>query len=334
MITEVFQGSSYPETLAREWEALLGRNHFRNPFLSPTWHEIWLKHFGQSLDVQVIIFRALEGTLLALGAFANSTGEGGQKGLSLLGSAEVSDYRDLVITPGKEEEAFSALARIFAEGPWEYLELNGISEFSPTVQFFPSIAQSLGFGVSQEIEEVGLYLDLPETWDFFLAGLKTKDRHELRRKMRRMEREAFILELGVEDAPSLQEKMEVFFDLHRKSRKDKAQFMTPEMKAFFRELSTRFQEKGWLNLFLLKVEEKEIAALFSFDFEGVEYLYNSGYDPQFAPLSPGIVLAALCIRRAIEKGMVGFNFLRGREDYKYHLGGREEKIYRIMVKKR
>ena len=34
-----------------------------------------------------------------------------------------------------------------------------------------------------------------------------------------------------------------------------------------------------------------------------------------------------------EKGMKGFNFLRGREDYKYHLGGREEVNYRLRAEK-
>jgi CelD/BcsL family acetyltransferase involved in cellulose biosynthesis len=125
--------------------------------------------------------------------------------------------------------------------------------------------------------------------------------------------------------------MEIFFDLHRQSHKEKARFMTPEMQAFFKDISMHFQERGWLNLSFLKVAGKEVAAVFSFDFAGTEYLYNSGYDPRFARFSPGIVLGAHCIRRAIEKGMSGFNFLRGKEGYKYHLGGKEEKIYRMRV---
>jgi CelD/BcsL family acetyltransferase involved in cellulose biosynthesis len=65
----------------------------------------------------------------------------------------------------------------------------------------------------------------------------------------------------------------------------------------------------------------------------VEYVYNSGYDPEVARLSPGIVLAADCIRRAMERGMTVFHFLRGQEDYKYRLGGKEEKIYQIKAVK-
>ena len=331
MNIEVLEANPYPETLMREWEALLPRSRIQNPFLTPLWMEIWLKHFGQSLGAKFIFLRAPEGALLAVGAFSTSTWEGGRQGLTLLGSPDVCDYRDLVIASGGEEEVFGALGRFFAEGPWDYLEFNGISEFSPTNQFLSPLLHPFGFRMVQEIEEVALYLDLPQTWDGFLEGLNSKDRHELRRKMRRLEKEAVFEILRVDDRSSLDTGMEIFFDLHRKSRKDKAEFMSPEMEAYFRDIGMRFQERGWLNLSFLKVEGEEVATFFSFDFAGTEYVYNSGYDPQFSRFSPGIVLAAHCIRRAIEKGTGGFNFLRGREDYKYHLGGKEEKIYRIRV---
>jgi len=334
MKIEVLEGSSCPEPLAREWEELLLSARFKNPFLTPLWNEIWLRHFGKSLHARVILFREPGGALLAAGAFCNSPGEGGQKGLTLVGSQDVCDYRDIVVAPGREEEVSGALGRFFGEGPWEYLELNGISEFSPTLKFLPLRMQPFNFGLIQDAEEVALSLELPQSWEAFLGKLSGKDRHELRRKIRRLEREVAFETLRIEDSSSLRAGMEIFFDLHRKSRKDKAEFMTPEMEAFFREISTRFQERGWLSLSFLKVSGKEVAAFFSFDFAGTEYVYNSGYDPDFSRFSPGIVLAAYCIRQAIEKGMIGFNFLRGREDYKYHLGGREEKIYRIRVSKK
>jgi len=333
MKIELQEESSYSESLKKDWEKLLSASRYQNPFLTPTWNEIWLKHFGNNQSLKVVLFRALGGTLLALGTFVNSCGEKGEKGLALMGSTDVWDYRDLIISPGNEEETFTALAGFFKEGPWDYLEFNGISEFSPTAQLLSPLMKSSGFQVIQEIEEIAVYLDLHPNWENFLEGLNSKDRHELRRKMRRMEKETNFELSRVEEPLSHSGKMEVFFDLHRKSRADKAEFMTAQMESYFREIATRFQERGWLNLSFLKIEGKEIATYFSFDFEETEYVYNSGYDPQFSRFSPGIILAAHCIRRAIEKRMVRFNFLRGREDYKYRLGGKEEKIYRIRVEK-
>jgi CelD/BcsL family acetyltransferase involved in cellulose biosynthesis len=129
------------------------------------------------------------------------------------------------------------------------------------------------------------------------------------------------------------EKMGTFLDLHRQSRRDKSEFMNPKMEAYFRGLGKGLSIRGWLDLSFLKFQGKEIASFFSIDFGGAKYVYNSGYDPSFSWYSPGIVLSAYCIRQAIEKGMKGFNFLRGREDYKYHLGGREEANYRLRAEK-
>ena len=44
-------------------------------------------------------------------------------------------------------------------------------------------------------------------------------------------------------------------------------------------------------------------------------------------------LVADCIRRAMERGMTVFHFLRGQEGYKCRLGGQEEKIYQIQAVK-
>ncbi|NWF54157.1 MAG: GNAT family N-acetyltransferase [Syntrophaceae bacterium] len=259
-------------------------------------------------------------------------GEMEGKSITLLGSKDVWDYRDLILSAGKEKEALALLARWAADGPWAGLDFSGISEFSPTLEFLPSLLQASGFRVQWEVEEVAVFLKIPATWDDFLAQLGSKDRHELRRKMRRLEREA-AFEIKEGAGETLDQRLDSFFELHRKSRRDKAEFMIPRMETFFREIAHRFQERGWFSLPFLRVEGRDIAAYFSFRYGGIEYVYNSGYDPDYSRLSPGIVLAAHCIGQAIEKRLKVFHFLRGQEDYKYRLGGKEEKIYRIEAMK-
>ncbi len=330
MEVEILEGNPLPKELVLLWEDLLKKSGLQNPFLTPLWSEIWLKHFGGNLRVKTFLLRSIGGEPLGLGVFSDSSKQG--KSLSLLGSADVWDYRDLILPAGKEEESLGALAKLWAEGSLGEVELCGISESSPTLRFLPGILRSLDFYVTETVEEVAVYLDLPRTWDDFLNQLDSKDRHELRRKMRRLEREASF-EVLEGQGEGLAWRMDAFLELHRKSRKDKAEFMTPEMEAYFRDLADRFHEKGWLTLPFLRVGGKEVAGYFSFQYRGVEYVYNSGYDPEYGRLSPGIVLAAHCIRRAIEAGMKVFHFLRGQEDYKYRLGGLEEKIFRIRAVK-
>jgi len=332
MGVEIIAGNPFPENLLSLWQTLLQKSPFQNPFLTPLWSQLWLSHFGRKLEVKALVPRSSAGDPIGLGVFSDFGMGGGKRGLTLLGSMDVWDYRDLILPTGKEEEALDTLSLFWSEEPWEELEFSGISEFSPTLRFLPALLRACGFQVTQTVQEVSIYLDLPPAWDDFLAHLDSKDRHELRRKMRRLERESsFEIREGQEE--NLAERMDAFLDLHRKSRRDKAEFMTPEMEDYFREIALRFREKGWLSLPFLRAEGKDAAAYFSFRYQGVEYVYNSGYDPEVARLSPGIVLAADCIRRAMESGMTVFHFLRGQEDYKYRLGGKEEKIYQIKAVK-
>ena len=51
-------------------------------------------------------------------------------------------------------------------------------------------------------------------------------------------------------------------------------------------------------------------------------------------MSVGVLSKALCIRDSIERGKKRFDFLKGDEHYKYHLGGQEVQLYRCLIKLR
>jgi hypothetical protein len=326
---ESVQGPLFPETLLKAWELLLTRSAVGNPYVTPLWTLTWLKHFGATLRSKILLSRSPTGELAGLGAFLETNGEEGP-GAVLLGSEDVWDYRDLVIARDAEKEVFADFAEYFSASPWKFIELPSISEVSPTYGRFLPFLRDRGFQVSEEKMEPCIYVNLPPTWDDFLGTLNSKDRHELRRKLRRLERDSsFQVEERSQSADPAT--LERFFTLHTLSKSEKAEFMTNGMKAYFLELAARFQEKKWLDLSFLRIEGKDAAALLSFVFGETEYLYNSGYDPQFGRYSPGIILNAQQIGRAIQKGLKTFNFLKGREDYKFRLGGREEELYRLRV---
>ncbi len=334
MKVEFWAGNIPWGNLEKDWNFLLERSSFLQPFFTPAWYKVWCHHFGNPRQVKLFSVREDNDQILGLGIFQEENGKGEKRKISLLGSNDVWDYRDFIISAGRERGFFEKFTNFFAEGPWEILELEGISEFSPTFKIIPKIMETKGLTISNEIEDVSLYIDLPDSWDDFLANLKAKERHELRRKIRRLQSAGDFTVEVLRERSSFMGEIEKFFALHRKSNKNKAEFMTPQMEAFFRDLAKKFHQKGWLDLSFLKIRGKEVGTFFSFNFQDTYYLYNSGYDPDYGKLSPGIVLAAYSIQEGIKNGKKRFNFLRGREDYKYRLGGQEEKIFRIRVDKR
>jgi CelD/BcsL family acetyltransferase involved in cellulose biosynthesis len=81
----------------------------------------------------------------------------------------------------------------------------------------------------------------------------------------------------------------------------------------------------------LELGDKPVAATMCFDYKDTVYLYNSGYDPDYGWLSVGVISKALCIKDSIEKNKKRFDFLKGAEGYKYHLGGHELPLYKCSV---
>ena len=127
------------------------------------------------------------------------------------------------------------------------------------------------------------------------------------------------------------EDIELFLDLFRKSRDDKADFLTPDMELFFKSIVNALVEEKLLSINFMELDGVPVAATLCFDYRNCIYLYNSGYSPEYRWLSAGLISKALCIKDGISRGKERFDFLKGDEAYKYHLGGQELPLYQCTV---
>jgi len=309
------------------------------PFLTLEWQSIWWQHFGGDRSLLIYAFRDEAGALCGIAPLFCSI-EGGRRQLSIIGCVDVSDYLDLIVAPDYEQLVFAALldavdALTIDGSKWEAIDLCNIPEFSRTLETLGALAQARGWRVNKSIQEVCPLIHLPATWDDYLARLDKKERHELRRKMRRAEQSAEQVRVHiVESLETLDADLEAFIALLIKSRPDKAAFMTDTMRRFFHAIGYAAQRAGWLQLAFLEIDQARAAAYMNFDYGSRVMVYNSGLDPKnFQWLSPGIVLMGNLIRHAIESKRAVFDFLRGSEDYKYRLGGQDTFIYRLHIER-
>ena len=172
----------------------------------------------------------------------------------------------------------------------------------------------------------------PATWDEYLARLSGKDRHELKRKMRKLERELPAVTVSVHaGAEGWDEALGRFLTLHRLSKVGKARFMDARMERFFRDVTLALARRGWGRLWFLESEGVPVASFLCMEHGGSVGLYNSGFDPAHARLAPGIVLLAHMIRDAIERGVPVFDFLRGEESYKRDFGPTPEHLLNVRI---
>ncbi|MFA6148453.1 MAG: GNAT family N-acetyltransferase [bacterium] len=311
------------------WEHLLGRDPRTSPFLSPRFLLPWHRALGRGCDVRIARWAPGGGPDEGL-LFLCRCGEGGW---IFLGGEQVADYLDALVAPVHAE----AFWREFLErglpalggGP---LRLPGLVEGTPALSLLPAICRERGLSCTVEEMDRAPFVSLPGTFEEYLDRLGTKERHELRRKMRRAGELLPGLVFRVTQTPEeLAKDLPSFVDLHRKSHPAKEAFMDESMAGFFREVAEGFLASGRLRLAFLSSQGADVASAFQFRTGCAQLLYNSGYDPAHRAANPGLVLIARSIGQAVGEGCAEYDFLRGTERYKYDLGGVDRAVYRLTV---
>jgi CelD/BcsL family acetyltransferase involved in cellulose biosynthesis len=177
---------------------------------------------------------------------------------------------------------------------------------------------------------------LPEggTFDDYLATLGKKERHEIRRKVRRAEAAG---EVRLDEATDPLTELGAFIDLHQKRWGDDGLFAsTPGGDASRRFIHRLFElsgPDGPIRLSFLTVGGRRVAAGIHVETADGYLYYNAGVDPDARDLSPGVVMIARYVQRAIAAGKRRMDFLRGDEPYKYEWGAADEPIQRLLVRR-
>ena len=322
------------DALADEWNDLLHRSPADTIFLTLEYQRTWWQHLGEG-DLLILAVRDGE-ELVGIAPLFAVVNPQGQRVLATVGCVEVSDYLDLIVARGREEEVYGALVAHLAGGgvEWDALDLCNVHQDSPTLALLPALAEARGWTLETARDDVCPVVQLPTTWDEYLQMLSKKQRHEVRRKMRRVEAQAEAHWYVVGPERDLATEIEDFLDLMAASTPDKAEFLTPRMRGFFRQLARVAYDANWLQLAFLEVGGRKAASYLNFIYNNRVLVYNSGLDWQtFPKLGAGIVLIAYCIRHAIEHGRELFDFMQGDERYKYQFGGQDVEVRRLIIRR-
>lgn len=328
--------------LAGEWNDLVARTRFDNFFSTREWQTTWWEYLGQG-DLWILAFRRTDNNALVgiapLYVVLRSDGpNAGKREVHFVGCIEVSDYLDVIVEPGWESAVYRHLLA-WLRGPaapaWDVLDLCNLPEESLTHRLLPPLAEAEGWGVEVFQEDTAPQFALPLRYETYLQEqVDKKQRHEIRRKQRRVEREAEVQFVMVDRSHALEAEVDDFVALQRASRADKADFMTPAMRRFFLGVARRMVEADRLRLFFLTINGEKAATLYAFEYGRRFWLYNSGYDPDaYAQFSPGWVLLAYAIQYAIAAGCREFDFMQGDEEYKYRFGAQDYQVMRVIVTK-
>ena len=295
-------------------------------FVLPSWLEVWWQTFGSRTQLYL---RAVRQRKKIIGIAPLLVKE---KTASIIGSVDVCDYLDFIVTPGMEKEFFNILLDDLGQKGISQLDLKPVRPDSTVLANLVAVAKQRQYEVLYQEEGVSVELDLPSTWDEYLTMLTKKQRHEVKRKLRRLWEADNVNYRCVKVSQDVRSFLDTFLKLFSLSQEDKANFMTTQMESFFRSLAEAMAKIGLLRAGILEVDELPVAMILGFDYNNVMYLYNSAYDPNYSYLSVGLLPKVLCIKESIQRGNKKWDFLKGVERYKYHIRGKEIPLYACQIK--
>ncbi len=324
--------------LRADWEALVDDDPDATIFHTPRYLETWTRVLGEGATPQVRTVTR-DGRLVGVVAEAHERAgspTGPYETRRFLGGTEVSDYLGPVARPEDRDDVTAAYVEALAEDrDWDELVASGLSADTAWPDRFAEHAERCGLAVIDEAtEDVCPRVDLTGGYEAYLQRLPGKQRHELRRKGRKLARDAGEVRL-VEVAPGdTVERLEDFFAMVADNEAGKASFFRREaMREFFRELAREFAEEGIFRLHLLDVGGRPGAATVSLVHGGEWGLYNSAFDQTLRMLAPGMVQVGLMIEIAAAEGNTVFDLLRGDEPYKYRFGAVDRELRRLTIER-
>jgi CelD/BcsL family acetyltransferase involved in cellulose biosynthesis len=335
------------------WPELLKRDPDRHVFGTPEWNRVWWEEFGAGKELFVLDVRRGDEPVAVIPLYRKI--EDDRRILRFVGGIDLTDYVGPICAAEDRPAVAGALVEWLrtTEVGWDELDAHNLPVPFGFAEFLVERAEACDFRFALDQEETSAVLPLPGDWDAYLASLDSKERHELKRKRRRLLRDHPDAAFRTATPETLDADMKTFVDMHRGADGLKGHFMRPEVATFFDRVARALMPLGWLRLDFLEIADRAVASTFGFELEGtgpsapggaegtgpsapggavrIFYLYNSAYEPDAARVSPGLMLVSNLVEECIERGFERFDFLRGPERYKYQLGSQAVPLNNVRV---
>ena len=327
---------NFSEIRRDDWDALLVKSETDFPFLKFGYQRSWWEFKGGGewpLDSDLHLIAGYQDGSLAAIAPLFSPSNTDEKKLLLLGSIEISDYLDFICPHHDKKEFLGLMLNFFHSEMNEIrqIDLVNIPDKSTTIELLKVISGEYGWVSDIQPAYHTPVIHLAQDWETYLAGIDKKQRHEIRRKLRRADENSDTVKWYIaNNRDTLDSEIEAFFTLMEMDA-DKKKFLTPQMRAQMSDVIHWAFNEGYLQLSFMQIDGKNASAYLSFDYGQHLLVYNSGFDYSFSEYSPGWVLLSYLIQHAINTGKSYFDFMRGDETYKYRFGAQDGFVMRARL---
>jgi CelD/BcsL family acetyltransferase involved in cellulose biosynthesis len=326
------------EALRDEWSELLEASDADCLFLTWEWLSTWWKHLAGDRRLAILALRH-GGRLVALAPFCLRPPSLSRRRplpvMEFLGNGCVgSDYLDLIVRRGYESEARRAFASGLANERL-VLDWTQLLRGSCAAAGVAADLRESKWSVSERVTNTCPFIPLAGmSWEAYLATLGAEHRYNFHRKWKRLNRNYSVQLEQVQTEEQCRESIDLVMELHNmrwRGRGGSDAFDTPGLVAFHREFSQIALKRGWLRLYVLRLDRKPAACQYGFLYGGTFYFYQSGFDAAYGKESVGLVSMGLSVKSAIEEGAEEYDLLHGNEGYKSHWSRESRELGRLEL---
>jgi len=327
----------FSEINSQEWNDLLSGSITDTPFLRYEYQSVWWEHRGGGewlfQNAHLVLVSAREDEKLIGIAPLFISEYDGRSALLLIGSIEISDYLDLIVRMEDHARFVAGLLDFLAlslPDSWSGLDWYNLPDSSPTLAALKAESAQRGWTHLEEMYRPTPRIALNGSFDEYLSRVEKKQRHEIKRKMRRAEASERGVRWYISDLDDVESEIDSFLGLMEHDE-DKAGFLHDAMREQMKAIIHTAHKNGWLWLAFLEADGQRIAANLNFDYNNKLWGYNAGVNRDFMDISPGWVLLGYVLQWACENNRSEFDFMRGDEDYKYRFGAVNHYVMRAKV---
>ncbi len=295
-------------------------------FQTFSWQATWWRFFGAGRDLRIIL--AEEGGVLLglLPVYIEKTdllpaiglrklrliGYGGDTAPDDIGPLLAADDRDRVVTT-----LIEGLMSIQDE--WDIAVFDDLHPDCPLMAALLARRE----GRAEVTDGVRIsYVELPESWDGYLAKLSSNRRWKIRRGRKKLNQHKPYQFKLVGTQEELDRYYPELVQLHHDRWEHRAEefgFSTEGYVEFHRTVMAAMLEEDSLRLMVLANEDGVIAANYCYRWRGGFYFFQGGFSRAYERFRIGEVMMGHAIEQAISEGMTVFDMLRGEHDYKKSL---------------
>ena len=234
----------------------------------------------------------------------------------------VADYTGFICLPEYEKDGIKNFAHyIDSNIQWDVFHVKDIQD--TRLNIFTKHFSENNFQIIRNPGAICPYISLPDDWEEYLLNyISRKPRKNLRNSLRKIEQNSDFYLSSIQ-ADNLEKQIETLLELWQiKWGKQPSSVLNTYRSVFS---SCAKNNSLWIDILWDKSTPVAGTGIYVEKEKKVLYGQMTGFNPEYNKLSPGRVIIAFSIQKAIDNQLTNYDLLRGDLDYKSSLLGAEKR---------